>query len=121
YAGVHKSIPENGFRAYNYIAHWLPYLNSSTNPIIYNFMSAKFRKEFFLACRCSYRITERSSSRPGMTFSSTHYSNHEASLHSQCTKSTDVFLKLIRFLKSRVNLRKPTTAMITIYSYFKIP
>ncbi|XP_076081371.1 orexin receptor type 2-like [Mytilus galloprovincialis] len=82
YAGVHKSIPENGFRAYNYIAHWLPYLNSSTNPIIYNFMSAKFRKEFFLACRCSYRITERSSSRPGMTFSSTHYSNHEGQRHS---------------------------------------
>ncbi|KAK2171294.1 hypothetical protein NP493_1081g02030 [Ridgeia piscesae] len=34
------------------IAHWLCYFNSAINPVIYNFMSAKFRKEFQLACVC---------------------------------------------------------------------
>ncbi|XP_042908623.1 orexin receptor type 2 [Parasteatoda tepidariorum] len=42
------------------LSHWLCYANSSINPIIYNFMNGKFRKEFknFLCCYCcrnSYR------------------------------------------------------------------
>ncbi|XP_013407956.1 orexin receptor type 2 [Lingula anatina] len=32
------------------VAHWLCYFNSAINPVIYNFMSAKFRKEFKLGC-----------------------------------------------------------------------
>jgi hypothetical protein len=28
------------------LAHWLCYFNSAVNPVIYNFMSGKFRKEF---------------------------------------------------------------------------
>nr|XP_023024772.1 orexin receptor type 2-like [Leptinotarsa decemlineata] len=33
-------------RAFSLISHWLCYANSAVNPIIYNFMSGKFRKEF---------------------------------------------------------------------------
>ncbi|XP_056637487.1 orexin receptor type 2-like [Diorhabda sublineata] len=32
--------------AFSLISHWLCYANSAVNPIIYNFMSGKFRKEF---------------------------------------------------------------------------
>ncbi|XP_046382129.1 orexin receptor type 2-like isoform X1 [Haliotis rufescens] len=32
--------------------HWLVYFNSAINPMIYNFMSGKFRKEFRTACSC---------------------------------------------------------------------
>ncbi|XP_044740242.1 orexin receptor type 1-like [Chrysoperla carnea] len=37
------------------IAHWLIYANSAVNPVIYNFMSGKFRREFrraFAQCHC---------------------------------------------------------------------
>ncbi|XP_077864376.1 LOW QUALITY PROTEIN: orexin receptor type 2-like [Saccoglossus kowalevskii] len=37
------------------IAHWLAFANSAVNPIIYNFLSAKFRHEFvtaFMCCCC---------------------------------------------------------------------
>ncbi|KAG8199001.1 hypothetical protein JTE90_001800 [Oedothorax gibbosus] len=39
---------------FSLVSHWLCYANSSINPIIYNFMNAKFRKEFqnFLCCWC---------------------------------------------------------------------
>ncbi|BFY99600.1 hypothetical protein BsWGS_02640 [Bradybaena similaris] len=42
------------------VIHWLPYINSSLNPVIYNFMSATFRKEFRTACIfCLYGIKPR--------------------------------------------------------------
>ncbi|KAL7877326.1 hypothetical protein SRHO_G00039690 [Serrasalmus rhombeus] len=36
-------------------SHWLIYANSAANPIIYNFLSGKFREEFKAAftCHCS--------------------------------------------------------------------
>ncbi|GFO09738.1 allatotropin receptor [Plakobranchus ocellatus] len=37
------------------VAHWLCYLNSATNPLIYNFMSVKFKKEFRNVFSCSRR------------------------------------------------------------------
>ncbi|PSN49038.1 hypothetical protein C0J52_09634 [Blattella germanica] len=40
------------------LSHWLCYANSAVNPVIYNFMSGKFRREFkrtFLQSRCLYR------------------------------------------------------------------
>ncbi|ESN90546.1 hypothetical protein HELRODRAFT_189892 [Helobdella robusta] len=50
-----------------FIAHWLCYFNSAVNPIIYNFMSAKFRMEFAETCRicccctssCPIRLSNR--------------------------------------------------------------
>ncbi|XP_063990246.1 orexin receptor type 2-like [Diachasmimorpha longicaudata] len=35
------------------MAHWLCYANSAINPVIYNFMSEKFRQEFRRSFRCS--------------------------------------------------------------------
>ncbi|GFO23115.1 orexin receptor type 2 [Plakobranchus ocellatus] len=43
------------------ISHWLPYFNSAINPIIYNFMSAHFRKEFKAACFCAFGKRSRRS------------------------------------------------------------
>lgn len=34
------------------ISHWLLYANSALNPVIYNFMSGKFRKEFHSSFNC---------------------------------------------------------------------
>ncbi|XP_076315738.1 orexin receptor type 2-like [Tachypleus tridentatus] len=46
------------------LSHWLCYANSAANPIVYNFMSGKFRKEFknSFACLC-FRRTHRGRSR----------------------------------------------------------
>ncbi|XP_029673370.1 orexin receptor type 2-like [Formica exsecta] len=41
------ALPSNQWTiAFSLIAHWLCYFNSAVNPVIYNFMSGKFRKEF---------------------------------------------------------------------------
>nr|CAD7573750.1 unnamed protein product [Timema californicum] len=40
------------------LSHWLCYANSAVNPVIYNFMSGKFRREFkrtILQCATSSR------------------------------------------------------------------
>lgn len=70
-------------------AHWTTFLNSSINPVIYNFLSEKFRKEFkyalFLCLRCGrthsnrkrsdlYRITYNSA-HTGHGYS-TRYNSH---------------------------------------------
>ncbi|XP_057377173.1 orexin/Hypocretin receptor type 1-like isoform X2 [Daphnia carinata] len=34
------------------VSHWLCYFNSAINPVIYNFMSEKFRREFGIAMNC---------------------------------------------------------------------
>ncbi|XP_069126773.1 orexin receptor type 2-like [Argopecten irradians] len=53
------------------IAHILCYVNSAINPVIYNFMSAKFRKEFRMTLTCCRCRRRQSSSLvpPGMTSS----------------------------------------------------
>uniref|UniRef100_A0A673FLX0 Hypocretin (orexin) receptor 2 n=1 Tax=Sinocyclocheilus rhinocerous TaxID=307959 RepID=A0A673FLX0_9TELE len=45
------------FYAWFTFSHWLIYANSAANPIIYNFLSGKFREEFKAAfiCHCSGR------------------------------------------------------------------
>ncbi|CAG9766133.1 unnamed protein product [Ceutorhynchus assimilis] len=55
----------DGNRALSSISHWLCYANSAVNPIIYNFMSGKFRQEFksaFFQCSQSNK-TDRNLSR----------------------------------------------------------
>ncbi|XP_072405886.1 orexin receptor type 2 isoform X2 [Chiloscyllium punctatum] len=37
-------------------SHWLVYANSAANPIIYNFLSGKFREEFKTAFSCCFRM-----------------------------------------------------------------
>ncbi|KAH0622000.1 hypothetical protein JD844_023872 [Phrynosoma platyrhinos] len=49
-------------------SHWLVYANSAANPIIYNFLSGKFREEFKAAFSC-YCF--------GMSHYHTHHCNHE--------------------------------------------
>ncbi|XP_022914656.2 orexin receptor type 2-like isoform X3 [Onthophagus taurus] len=39
-------------RAFSMFSHWLCYVNSAVNPLIYNFMSKKFRKEFKKSFEC---------------------------------------------------------------------
>ncbi|XP_018374604.1 PREDICTED: orexin receptor type 1-like [Trachymyrmex cornetzi] len=49
------ALPSNQWTiAISLIAHWLCYFNSAVNPVIYNFMSGKFRKEFRRTFRCSH-------------------------------------------------------------------
>ncbi|XP_050464524.1 orexin receptor type 2-like [Cataglyphis hispanica] len=49
------ALPSNEWTiAFSLIAHWLCYFNSAVNPVIYNFMSGKFRKEFKRNFRCSH-------------------------------------------------------------------
>ncbi|BFZ16476.1 hypothetical protein BsWGS_19515 [Bradybaena similaris] len=63
------------------VIHLLPYINSSLNPVIYNFMSAKFRKEFKTACLCCFYgmrkrpFPARRETTFTMTFSNSNYSN----------------------------------------------
>ncbi|XP_011162112.1 orexin receptor type 1 [Solenopsis invicta] len=50
------ALPSNQWTiAISLIAHWLCYFNSAVNPVIYNFMSGKFRKEFKRTFRCSHK------------------------------------------------------------------
>ncbi|XP_036147763.1 orexin receptor type 2 isoform X3 [Monomorium pharaonis] len=50
------TLPSNQWTiAISLIAHWLCYFNSAVNPVIYNFMSGKFRKEFRRTFRCSHK------------------------------------------------------------------
>ncbi|XP_071964211.1 orexin receptor type 2-like [Antedon mediterranea] len=43
----------------NTVTHWFMYFNSAVNPIIYNFLSAKFREEFKALCLCCCRRSQK--------------------------------------------------------------
>ncbi|KAL5016447.1 hypothetical protein ScPMuIL_006036, partial [Solemya velum] len=89
YTGVLKNIEDMSILAL--VSHWFPYFNSSINPIIYNFMSAKFRKEFANACFCCLRTFrgDKIRSRPQTyTFTSTHVNIHYATQTEQITATT---------------------------------
>ncbi|CAH1775170.1 unnamed protein product [Owenia fusiformis] len=60
YAGVlprHESVDVLAL-----ISHWLCYFNSAINPVIYNFMSEKYRKEFSLACKICFKLCSSTTS-----------------------------------------------------------
>ncbi|XP_060574756.1 orexin receptor type 2-like isoform X1 [Ruditapes philippinarum] len=86
YTGSNKNMSHSAENIFVLTAHWAIFFNSCVNPVIYNFMSDKFRKEFkvaVLAClSCGrrtgpwnrgdmYRVTFNS----GRTIS-VRYSNH---------------------------------------------
>ncbi|XP_050402593.1 orexin receptor type 2 [Patella vulgata] len=81
YVGALKNLSSDAATLQSLITHWLPYFNSSINPVIYNFMSAKFRKEFKSACFCFVGVYYRQPFRRPrgetftMTFSQSNYSN----------------------------------------------
>ncbi|XP_046355436.2 orexin receptor type 2-like isoform X1 [Haliotis rufescens] len=49
-----KMIDRHSVSILTLTAHWMVYLNSSINPVIYNFMSGKFRTEFAKVCYCFF-------------------------------------------------------------------
>ncbi|XP_003690070.1 orexin receptor type 2-like isoform X2 [Apis florea] len=54
------TLPSNKWiNAISLIAHGLCYFNSAVNPLIYNFMSGKFRKEFRRTFRCIQESNSR--------------------------------------------------------------
>uniref|UniRef100_A0A0L8IEA2 G-protein coupled receptors family 1 profile domain-containing protein n=2 Tax=Octopus bimaculoides TaxID=37653 RepID=A0A0L8IEA2_OCTBM len=50
YANISNNL--KAISIFSLISRLLCYVNSAINPIIYNFMSAKFRKEFKSVCLC---------------------------------------------------------------------
>ncbi|KAL8604705.1 hypothetical protein ACOMHN_017664 [Nucella lapillus] len=48
--GLLEFLPRAILPLLGMLAHWLCYFNSSVNPVIYNFMSCNFRREFRVAC-----------------------------------------------------------------------
>ncbi|XP_036147762.1 orexin receptor type 2 isoform X2 [Monomorium pharaonis] len=60
------TLPSNQWTiAISLIAHWLCYFNSAVNPVIYNFMSGKFRREFRRSFReCGTPSKERTMTLP---------------------------------------------------------
>ncbi|KAL5021295.1 hypothetical protein ScPMuIL_000450 [Solemya velum] len=59
YVGVLEGLTDHdSILAIALTSHWLCYFNSAINPVIYNFMSGKFRKEFKIACSCCSSVTK---------------------------------------------------------------
>ncbi|XP_033112462.1 orexin receptor type 2-like [Anneissia japonica] len=55
------------------VSHWFVYFNSAVNPIIYNFLSAKFRQEFKAICLCCCRRAKKRQETISETGRSTEY------------------------------------------------
>ncbi|KAK7501137.1 hypothetical protein BaRGS_00007622, partial [Batillaria attramentaria] len=58
--GALRYFPHSAVPPLAMLSHWLCYFNSSINPVIYNFMSCNFRREFRVAC---YLCCRRGSNR----------------------------------------------------------
>lgn len=70
-------------------AHWLCFFNSAINPVIYNFMSAKFRNEFkTVCCACCVRLCPGSIGRRYRYGNGSAYSYKSAkTFNSSCTEN----------------------------------
>ncbi|XP_076088480.1 orexin receptor type 2-like isoform X4 [Mytilus galloprovincialis] len=51
YAGLTNTTNQDVLALTTLTSHLLCYFNSAINPVIYNFMSEKFKKEFRVACK----------------------------------------------------------------------
>lgn len=95
-------------------SHWLCYANSAVNPIIYNFMSGKFRREFKNAlakCRCSVSVVNKSNNQ--INFSSRHYNLSDRKRCEYELKSVR-HLTLARKNSCRVKLKKFSFRSISV-------
>ncbi|XP_052818219.1 orexin receptor type 2-like [Mya arenaria] len=87
-----RGIPN--LRMFAHISHWCTFFNSCINPIIYSFMSDKFRKEFrealSLCCRCGKTRTRGPVVRYQMTSSETrHLTMHNCNTESNVLMLSD--------------------------------
>ncbi|KAF2880272.1 hypothetical protein ILUMI_25895, partial [Ignelater luminosus] len=89
-------------RAYFLISHWLCYANSAVNPIIYNFMSGKFRKEFGVAFSSCSTHDSSSRSQRRNTLSAT-YVYRFTSTHSCRTKTENIPMEMVCSNGNKVN------------------
>ncbi|XP_033738998.1 orexin receptor type 1-like isoform X2 [Pecten maximus] len=63
YAGLMDKTPELTVSVITLTARFLCYFNSAINPVIYNFMSEKFKKEFRVVCWCCLQLNYRRNQR----------------------------------------------------------
>ncbi|XP_060077862.1 orexin receptor type 2-like isoform X2 [Ylistrum balloti] len=75
YAQVMHKLPEMTTSVLALTSRFLCYFNSAVNPVIYNFMSEKFKKEFRVVCWCCVKLNYTRTQR-GMNASRTQ--NHSS-------------------------------------------
>ncbi|XP_066601230.1 orexin/Hypocretin receptor type 1-like [Prorops nasuta] len=94
----------------NSLSHWLYYLNSALNPVIYNFMSGKFRKEFkrtFRDCKTSNIMSGR---RPTQMSNYTYTANgYRPTLQARREPSCHSMFQLSRKRSRSIHLRLEMT------------
>ncbi|XP_070556252.1 orexin/Hypocretin receptor type 1-like [Ptychodera flava] len=90
-----------------FVAHWFAYANSATNPIIYNFLSAKFRREFRAAfqqcCGCCKRRRRPRRRRPGYRTSLFNSSTHSKS-YNMYTTTEHISMSVLRRSSDKVRM-----------------
>ncbi|KYB26242.1 orexin receptor type 2 isoform X1 [Tribolium castaneum] len=101
----------DGNRAFSLISHWLCYANSAVNPIIYNFMSGKFRKEFH---RAFEHCCQRSGGH-GFQFSAVYRKTEKDSgIASRTHSRTDLEIQRVNDFEPRHNRKGTKTSMLLV-------
>ncbi|XP_076267221.1 orexin/Hypocretin receptor type 1-like [Rhynchophorus ferrugineus] len=78
-------------RAISLVSHWLCYANSAVNPIIYNFMSGKFRQEFKSAF---FKCSQVNHSELNFTRTSTYIYRYTTNNHRHSNRSKTEMIPL---------------------------